>query len=644
MLGRVFLATVVASALGIATPASAQDAATTAFVNVNVIPMDSDRVLRGQTVVIEGETIVAVGLAGEVAIPAGAEVIDGNGRYLAPGLADMHMHLTADPSPDFMRLFLAQGITTLRNLNAVPEHLVWREEVLRGERIGPTIYTSGPQIVGPPEITFVLAFWAAIIGGLLLAGLLPWIALWLSRRVRGDAEAAGRLRKRLLPGAAVLVALGIIVIWTKVIPINAYTSLQFPQAYVPDTVERARAEVRRQADAGFDLIKVYDFLTEEQYLAVLDEAGCQGMYVIGHHLDTLTVAASTNSGLREFAHVDEFLDPHMIGNPNPNTGFDEVEIDLEMIPESVAAIVANDVFVVSNLVTDETVYLYLEAGPSYFDRPEYANVRPESIEAWLEGRIKNWQGQETWRRNTMQPFLVRMIQGLHAADVPLLVGTDVNVGGMVPSHIHRELELLVEAGLSPFEALKAATTNARLSVNRMGTGDVFGEVAEGHRADLILLEANPLDSIDATRGRIGVMVRGHWYTQAELDALVAEVAATYVLGRPGGEVRTASAIKQRRQWRPGHRRWFARRFCAGGRLRFVCRCSLPRRDRGRGPTGTPRHGSPPHERWGRPPPGSWEQRHRRCRNGDPGRLQWWLQFAPPSRPPRPAPATAGWWC
>ena len=132
-------------------------------------------------------------------MPAGAEIIDGNGGYLAPGLADMHTHLHADPSPDFMRMFLAEGVTTLRNLNTPPEHLSWAQEGQRGERIGPTVYTSGPEIVGPPDITFNLAFWAAIVGGLLVAGLLLWITLWVPRRARGDREGARRLRKRLLP-------------------------------------------------------------------------------------------------------------------------------------------------------------------------------------------------------------------------------------------------------------------------------------------------------------------------------------------------------------------------------------------------------------------------------------------------------------
>ena len=120
-----------------------------------------------------------------------------------------------------------------------------------------------------------------------------------------------------------------------------------------------------------------------------------------------------------------------------------------------------------------------------------------------------------------------MIRDLHAAGVPILIGTDTGEQGALPEHIHRDLELLVEAGLSPYEALNAATRNARLSVNRMGVDDAFGEVLVGQRADLILLESNPLEDVSATRQRLGVMSRGRWYPLDELNRLVDEVVSSY---------------------------------------------------------------------------------------------------------------------
>jgi imidazolonepropionase-like amidohydrolase len=120
-----------------------------------------------------------------------------------------------------------------------------------------------------------------------------------------------------------------------------------------------------------------------------------------------------------------------------------------------------------------------------------------------------------------------MSKALHDAGVPLLIGTDMTVEGMLPSHIHRELEILVEAGLTPFEALEAGTKNAAISVERMGRNGNFGTVEIGQRADLILIKENPLENVSHTRNRIGVMARGQWFPQAKLDGLVDDYVASF---------------------------------------------------------------------------------------------------------------------
>lgn len=97
----------------------AQNSLTTAFVNVNVIPMDAELLLENHTVIVEGDRVTAIGPVDEVTIPKEAELIEGSGNYLMPGLADMHMHFNLDPEPDFMKVFLAEGVTTVRNLNAL---------------------------------------------------------------------------------------------------------------------------------------------------------------------------------------------------------------------------------------------------------------------------------------------------------------------------------------------------------------------------------------------------------------------------------------------------------------------------------------------------------------------------------------------
>jgi hypothetical protein len=189
----------------------------TAFINVNVLPMDTGNILRDYTVVVEGEEITTVGPSSDVEVSSGAFVIDASGAYLMPGLADMHTHLSIDSNPDFMRLFLAEGVTTIRNLNGLPDHLEWRDQVLHGDRIGPTIYTSGPVIAGPPDPSIVWIFRLLVIAGLLALGLAVLVLFWLSQRLRGLNHETRPLTQSILPGAIVLVVLGIVLLMTNAI-------------------------------------------------------------------------------------------------------------------------------------------------------------------------------------------------------------------------------------------------------------------------------------------------------------------------------------------------------------------------------------------------------------------------------------------
>ena len=162
----------------------AQSPQTTAFVHVNVIPMDTERVLENQTVLVQGERITAIGLAQEVALPDGAEVIEGKGAYLVPGLADMHMHIMSGfgytfEGPDQLWLYLAEGVTTVRNMSAMPEHLFWHQEIARGERMGPAM-VGGQQVVGSHTRNRI---------GVMARG--QWFTqadLGVGRRVRGDIQ------------------------------------------------------------------------------------------------------------------------------------------------------------------------------------------------------------------------------------------------------------------------------------------------------------------------------------------------------------------------------------------------------------------------------------------------------------------------
>src|SRR5215813_6766920 len=120
-----------------------------AFINVNVVPMDKERVIKEQTVIVRGEKILHIGPSQKTKIPPKAVRIDGSGKYLMPGLVDMHVHLRDYTQPDMaalLQLYVANGVTTVLNLSGIPRHLVLREKIAKGELFGPTIYTSGPFI------------------------------------------------------------------------------------------------------------------------------------------------------------------------------------------------------------------------------------------------------------------------------------------------------------------------------------------------------------------------------------------------------------------------------------------------------------------------------------------------------------------
>jgi imidazolonepropionase-like amidohydrolase len=134
----------------LAVTAVAQDV--TVFRNVAVVPMDAERVLEAQTVVVRGEQIESLGPAASIEVPAGARVIDGAGKYLVPGLAEMHAHVPGDADQAYVEevlfLYVANGVTTARGMLGEPSHLELRERIARHEVLGPRLYTSGPSLNG----------------------------------------------------------------------------------------------------------------------------------------------------------------------------------------------------------------------------------------------------------------------------------------------------------------------------------------------------------------------------------------------------------------------------------------------------------------------------------------------------------------
>lgn len=297
--------------------------------------------------------------------------------------------------------------------------------------------------------------------------------------------------------------------------------------FVPASADEAVEEVRRQAASWPDQVKVYDGLDEEHYLAAIAAANEAGIYVAGHVLNHLTREMIFTSGINEIAHLDELNHCHWIGTPDDP----EFRFDLDAIQETARLMVENDVAVVSNMVADEVMCHLIFDAEAVWSRPEYRVVPPETLQRWAaEGRHTNrFADQGPYRRDLEMPFFMKLIRSIHEAGALVTVGTDTSpdMEGSIPSNIHRELELLVESGLSPFESLAAGTRNAGRVVDRMGRDGAFGIITPGQRADVLILKGNPLSHVSHTRDRIGVMAGGVWHAQEELDSMVDDYVAAY---------------------------------------------------------------------------------------------------------------------
>lgn len=402
-----------------------------AFVGVNVVTGHRDQVLEKQTVIVRGEKIIGMGAAAETKVPKSAVRIDGRGKYLMPGLVDMHAHLN---SPKELPLYLANGVTTVYNLNGRPAHLKWRESINRGSMIGPTIYTCGPTI-----------------------------------RVLGKAEDARRI-------------------------------------------------IEEQHKAGYDSIKIYNWVSKEAYEVLIDEAKKRGMLYVGHISRDPGFDGTLKAG-QAVAHAEEFM----------YTFFDNKVDDDSRIPQAVQKTREAGVPVIATLVAFDHIIRQAENLPALLARPEMSYLAPWVRSEW--GPEKNLYKKKFANPesiaylNKSLALQKKLLKALHQAGVKILTGTDAMNMGVVPGFsLHEELRNLVEIGFTPFEAIQGATRYPAEFLS--GTRD-FGTVAAGKRADLILVSGNPLQDITQVSNPVGVMTRGRWLPSAELRRMLDRVAADY---------------------------------------------------------------------------------------------------------------------
>jgi imidazolonepropionase-like amidohydrolase len=417
-----------------------QQGGTTAFVDVSVIPMDTERVLEHQTVVVRGDRIVALGPASTTVVPRGAVRIDGRGKFLLPGLAEMHGHVPPPSAPaqqteDVLFLYLANGITTVRGMLGAPNQLELRERARRGEILSPHLYLAGPSFSG-----------------------------------------------------------------------NSVNS--------PDEAVR---RVREQKREGWDLLKVHPGLTREEYDAMARTAREVGIRFGGHVPAEVGILHALDMGQETFDHLDgylEYLGP--AAETRDPRRFDDL---VRRTREAGAWVVPTQALWEVLLGAAD-----LDSLKAY---PELKYMPRNTVQQWIrlhQERLGSPSADPARARRQVESRN-ELLRALHEGGVRILMGTDAPQQFSVPGFsLHRELTRMRAAGMSPYEILVTGTRNVG---EYFRNADRFGTVGVGQRADLVLVEKNPLEDLVHLTRRAGVMVGGRWIPESQIQERLEEIEARY---------------------------------------------------------------------------------------------------------------------
>lgn len=423
-----------------------------AFLNVNVIPMDAERVLENQTVIISAGRIAAIGAAGAVVVPPEAARIDGRGRFLMPGLAEMHGHIPSSnengQAEDVLFLYVAAGATIVRGMQGHVSQLELRRRVESAEILGPTLVLAAPSLSG---------------------------------------NSAPNVR----------------------------------------TAERL---VREAAAAGFDLLKVHEGLSADVYAAIVETATELGLPWGGHVSIHVGVPGALEAGQSTIDHLDDYLEAMQPTN-SPALGAEGPErqrlLPLNADPAAMPALARATREAGVGVVPTQILWEVLRGArdpATLVDRPENRYMDPETVANWTRVATMLYENADRNAARREAELRQQLLKTMNDEDVLILMGTDAPQIFSVPGFsLHRELPLMVESGMTPYEVLRTGTVNV---ARHFGTKDRAGTIAVGKRADLVLLEANPLEDIGAVADNAGVMIDGRWLSAeaiaSGLDAIASK--------------------------------------------------------------------------------------------------------------------------
>ncbi len=411
-----------------------------AFVNVNLVPMDRERVIERQTVIVRDGRITEIGPANKIKVPEGATRIDGTGKYLMPGLAEMHGHIPPPQAPKeyteaVLFLYVANGITTVRGMLGAPNQLELRDRANRGEIVSPNLYLAGPSFNG--------------------------------------------------------------------------NSVNSP--------EQAVSMVRQQKQEGWDLLKVHPGLTRDEYDAMAKTAKEVGIRFAGHVPADVGIIHALEMGQETIDHVDGYIE-YLNGDTAP---VDESKlVDLVRRTKSAGA------WIVPTMALWETLIGYTDL-ESLTAMPELKYAPPQQVEQWKTSHRNrlNQPGFDRRKAELIAKNRMRILKALDDGGVRILLGTDAPQQFSVPGFsIHREMALMVRCGFTPYQIIQSGTKNVG---DYFKGKDKFGTIEAGKRADLILVEGNPLKDVGAIARRAGVMARGRWLPESEIRGKLDEIATSW---------------------------------------------------------------------------------------------------------------------
>ncbi|NUO75989.1 MAG: amidohydrolase family protein [Lysobacter sp.] len=448
--------------------------------DVTVIPADNDEVLAHRDVLVRDGRIAAISVHGKTRTPRDTAVIDGSGKFLIPGLVDAHVHIATEGALRDSKNPLLSG------LDPGPDHAYDRRVLLSFLKAG---VTGAANLGGGVQSDEDLLWLRDEIA----AGRIVGPRIYVAKRING-------------PRAGVAS------------PPPANVPASKPAA--PTTAADGIAAVRAAHERGYDFIKPYQFLNRETYQAVIDESRRLGMATSGH-LPELGCGVCADRAFA-FAHpMDNIAHSEELGRYGRESNLAPRDID------ALADLVADrKIGVTPTLITlKQIVHMYVQREvpptPAGWD----ALVDPVTRLDWapagnnyLSDRFRNQEGADTFSAG--YDFSRLLTRELWKRGVPLTVGTDAPLPGLAFGvSVHQEMIELREVGLSPLEVLRAASINAHRLFDRQGGS---GAVRSGERADLVLLNADPLADIRNVARIDGVFVQGRWLPAARIEAMLAE--------------------------------------------------------------------------------------------------------------------------